>query len=149
MKIKIDKYSAAPTKDEFLKILNQDTEKIKKSLPSKAQKWGAARKVINIFLRNLAYNKYICKKYKLDRMEKWLEVPLDRYVATGLRNTKLGKNLPSWPGIKNLQKGEKQNSDYQQYQAVAQSIAEKKRINRIDLDIIFWRKLCDAYLEGI
>lgn len=147
MKIEIGKYSRVPTENHFLRLLDEDTKKIMKSFPSGARKnWGAARKVINIFLRNLTYNKYTSKACKLDYIEKWLEVPLDSYVAKGLCNTQIGieHKLPRWHGIKRLNEG---NS--KKYQVVASRIAEKKRINKVDLDICYWRNIGSEYLRNV
>jgi hypothetical protein len=147
MTIEIGKYSSASAEHQFLTLLEKDTKKIMKSFPLGAREnWGAARKVINIFLRNLTYNKYTCEACKLVHIEKWLEVPLDSYVAKGLRNTQtetgLAPKLPRWHGIKRLKKENSNN-----YQVVASKIAEKKGINKVDLDICYWRNIGREYLK--
>ncbi|MEK6527452.1 MAG: hypothetical protein AABZ36_01005 [Nitrospirota bacterium] len=143
-KIKIEKYSITSTQKEFIEILDKDTQEIMRALPSGAQNWGAARKVINIFLRNLIYNKHICQKHKIDHIESWLEIPLDSHVAEGLSETDSGRNLPRWNSIKRLTK-----ADSDQYQLVAYTIAEKLKINRIDLDIYLWRKIGIELLKNV
>ncbi len=135
------------TEHDFLMLLEKDTKKIMKSFPLGARdNWGAARKVLNIFLRNLSYNKYSCEACKLRRIERWLEVPLDSYIARGLRKTQtaLEHKLPRWHGIKRLRK-----EDSNKYQLVASKIAEKNGINKVDLDICYWRNIGREYLIGV
>jgi len=141
------KYSNASTEHQFLTLLESDTKKIMKSFSYDNRKnWGAARKVLNIFLRNLTYNKYTCKARKLAHIEKWLEVPLDSNVAKGLRTTQIKTGLEPkllpWKSIKGLEKEESNN-----YQIVASKIAKKKRLNRVDLDICYWRNIGTEYLK--
>lgn len=143
-RIKIDKYSVVSTQDEFLRILEGDTQELMKSLPTGAQNWGAARKVLNIFLRSLVYNKHICKALKFNHIEKWLEIPLDSHVAKGLSSTTLGSDLPRWHSIKHLNK-----NDSDRYQTIANKIAQKLGINRVDLDIYLWRQVGIKYLKDI
>jgi hypothetical protein len=140
--IEIENYSRVNTEKAFLNLLERDTQKIMTAFPKKAKDdWGAARKVLNIFLRDLCYYKYTCRHYKLERIEKWLEVPLDSYVAKGLRH--FNGSLRRWPGIKGLQR---KVSD--EYQEAAARLAKVKRINKVDLDIIFWRNNGEDYLAN-
>jgi len=90
---------------EFRQWLNRRTRGVLCALKGKARErpWGLARKVVNLFLRDCLYNHYLRHKYRLARMETWLEVPLDSVVARELR--KLAKEtgwgpLPMWPGLK-------------------------------------------------
>ena len=99
------------------------------------QNWGAARKVLNIFLRDVLYNRYLCDHFNFESVENWLEVPLDGDVAENLLAASEGKSLPSWPRIKRLTV---EVSD--QYQSVARKIAEKENIATVHLDLIFWRR---------
>ncbi|MFH2139014.1 MAG: hypothetical protein ABII88_11000 [Candidatus Omnitrophota bacterium] len=121
-----------PKESEFLTELNNHTEKLRKKFPKNAQNWGAARKALNLFIRNLLYNKYLCDYYSLLKIEHYLELPLDSYTAKGLR--KLNKNLPKWRSIKTLTKEENK-----QFQIFAANYAKSENIAKIHLDIKFWR----------
>ncbi len=61
----------------FYTRLDQDTLLLKRYFPPGARNWGAARKAINIFLRDVLYNSYLSSVYHFVRLEKWLEVPLE------------------------------------------------------------------------
>jgi hypothetical protein len=125
-------------KDQFIDWLDIQTEKILDQLPLKNRPWGAARKAINLFLRCCLYNKYLCEQYELYNYENWMEIPLDSAVAKGLRKEvekkKLNKELPSWPGLKYL---EKDTSD--KYQEIAELIAIQNHLTaKVHLDIFLW-----------
>ena len=47
--------------------------------------WGAARKFLNLYLREITYNFFVRQKNRLERIEHLLEVPLDSNVAKALR----------------------------------------------------------------
>ena len=126
---------------EFQKYLEKHTNILRNKFPRKARKnWGAARKGLNIFFREAVYNKFICEFYGLpiefkefNETIKYLEVPLDKDVATALYAE--NKDLKKWKGIKYLKK---ETSDL--YQAEAQLIAKRNNIARVHLDLIYWRK---------
>jgi len=114
--------------------LDSQTELLLDSLPIKNRPWGAARKAINLFLRDSLYNQYLCKQFKLQSIETLLEIPLDSAVAKGLK--KLDSNrgeLPRWPGLKNLTR--KVSEDFQ---AFASEQANLKGIVRVHLDMYLW-----------
>jgi hypothetical protein len=46
--------------------------------------WGAARKALNLFLRDVQYSWDLSSYFGLHTIFSFLEVPLDRYVAQGL-----------------------------------------------------------------
>lgn len=73
--------------------------------------WGAVRKAVNLFLRDCLYNKYLNSHYGLDRIEKWLEIPLDSVVAGALIDDE--PSLPRWTGLNHLI--EKQSRLYQEH----------------------------------
>lgn len=124
------------TKDEvkFQKKLNSKTNILKNKFDKKAQNWGAARKVMNLFLRDSFYNWYLCTEYRLDKIEKWLEVPLDKDVANGLRKVREGKSLSRWESIKKLILRASKK-----YQKIAKEYGDGKGIARVHLDLLFWR----------
>jgi len=76
------------------------------------------------------------KKYKLNAIEKWLEVSLDSHVTKKWRKSEFGSTLPRSFTIKNLQGGESK-----QYQDAEWKEARKKRINGVEIDIIYWRNI--------
>jgi hypothetical protein len=123
---------------QFRSRLNTATKHLKDRLPRKARNWGAARKAINIFLRDALYNHYLRSRYRLDRLEGWLEVPLDRNVAMGLCAEPEGVKLPRWKSIKSLT--EKREEISLQYQAVANKVARRKRTQRVHLDLYYFRR---------
>ncbi|MCX6563852.1 MAG: hypothetical protein NTU60_09635 [Candidatus Aminicenantes bacterium] len=121
----------------FDTVLDSKTNRLRKDFPKKAQNWGAARKAINLFLRDSLYNRYLAERYQLDIIEPWLEIPLDSKVAKGLmresRKLKIPIKSPVWPGIKNLS-----IEVSSQFQSLANEIARKKGLARIHLDIHLW-----------
>ncbi len=119
----------------FAGLLDQTTDQLCSSFPEGARNWGAARKVLNLFLRDCLYNTYVAEAYGLLRIRTWLEVPLDSQVARGLLTSPLGNQLPEWPGLKYVTPA--QNS---QYQVVAASIAGSLGVARVDLDLWYWRQ---------
>lgn len=119
----------------FIENLNSTTETLRKLFPPNAQHWGAARKAINLFLRDAFYNRYLHEYYKLKPIESWLEAPLDRYVATGLCKTPYGKCLPKWEAIKALTAVQSKK-----FQEVARLFAQEKGIARVHIDLLFWRQ---------
>jgi len=124
-----------PTERRFRAVLDLHTEALRKSLPVRAKHWGTARKVLNLFLRDILYHRYLCKYYHFDLIEQWLEVPLDKYSAQGLDNEYAGI-LPHWPGIKYLKERQSQT-----YQLAAKQVARIKCIAPVHLDICWWRNI--------
>ena len=59
--------------DDFSSWLDLKTEDL---VQNQNVKWSAARKALNLFLRDCLYNKYLCAEYRLDHLEPWLEMPL-------------------------------------------------------------------------
>jgi hypothetical protein len=128
-------------KKGFIKFLNEHTLVLKNNLPDGAQNWGTARKGLNLFIRDVMYNKFVSDYYNLPSdLQSFnilldpLEIPLDNDVVTELinRNT---IQLPEWNGIKYLIKRE---SDL--FQEQASLIAKEKNIPRIHLDLEYYRQ---------
>lgn len=101
----------------------------------KIKYWGAARKFLNIFLRDVVYNRYLCDKYELMHIVPWLELPLDSQVASGLREEPGGGSLPRWKTVIGLEK-----ADSQKFQAFATEVAARMGCERVHLDVIYWRR---------
>ncbi|HOO51823.1 MAG TPA: hypothetical protein PLK94_11100 [Alphaproteobacteria bacterium] len=132
------------SEEKFVDALDRATEKLVQVLPYGARNWGTARKALNIFLRDCLYNQFLCTHFAISQVHPWLEVPLDSYVAKGLRGTFEGNCLPKWTTITGL---EHEPSD--QYQKVAGKVAEKIGCNRVDLDIYLWREVGIRELENV
>lgn len=124
------------SKTALLKELEITTVLLSAALPKKARRWGSARKFLNIFLRGCVYNKYLCSYYKLNIVEPWLEVPLDSHVAKGLKKNAGRGKLPRWPGVINLTP-----YDSGKFQEFASVLAQADCVNRVDLDLRFWRRV--------
>ena len=118
----------------FKALLNEKTENLRIAFPMGAQSWGAARKALNIFLRDILYNHYLREEHAFLKLEPWLEVPLDSQVAAGLSDEPEGKQLRRWQGVKHLTSDVSEN-----YQNVAERVARRNQVARVHLDVIYWR----------
>ena len=118
---------------QYLTWLDLQTDRLRNSLPIGAQKWGPARKALNIFMRSVAYTVPLSEEYGLESILRYLEVPLDKDVATALRKTPEGAKLPRWISIVGLTP-----EKHQLYQHVAMKVARTKRVHRADLDVYYW-----------
>lgn len=122
------------TEIKFKNFLQKNTIELSNSFPRGATgNWGAARKAINIFLRDCLYNQYLSKEYGIHKLEKWLEVPLDGDVAKKLKNDHPDSEL-YWKSIKTLGKEMSDN-----FQSCASKSAKLDEISRVHLDIKYWR----------
>ncbi len=132
--LKLSKFVVA-TKDGFGARLDMATVELQAKLPTGAKNWGTARKALNLFLRDCAYDHHLRERYRLERIEHWLEVPLDRDVAAGLRKEREGEALPGWKSEKGLTA-----QPCRDYQTIAQRVADRMDIRRVDLDLYYWRR---------
>ena len=96
-------------------------------------KWGAARKALNLFLRDCLYNKYLSEKYDLGNLEAWMEMPVDSVVAGQLKKDAGRGRLPVWHGLKELTK---ENSE--KFQTHAREMAARRNFARVHLDVGMW-----------
>lgn len=117
----------------FVAWLDRQTEALLDALPIKGRPWGAARKAINLFLRDALYNQYLNRHFQIGKVEPWLEVPLDSAVAKGLKRLAGRGKLPPWPGLKYLQK-----DTSVMYQAFAARYSACQGIARVHLDMYLW-----------
>jgi hypothetical protein len=115
--------------------LDSATEELRRRLPEGARNWGAARKALNVFLRDVLYNSYLRSRYRFDQIETWLEAPLDRYVAHALLGEAEGGLLPPCPTIKRLTP-----RISAQYQAAARSVAKRMGTAPVHLDLYYWQR---------
>jgi hypothetical protein len=118
----------------FQRRLNKVTEELRQSLPKKARHWGSSRKFLNIFLRGCLYNRYVCEHYKLQVLERWLEVPLDSQVGKGLRKCLPKENVPRWKSVVGITPRENAT-----FQSCAARLAVSEGVCRVHLDLKFWR----------
>jgi hypothetical protein len=132
-KVDLKKFSRA-SKERFIDTLDEHTEFIRRKLPFGARHWGTSRKCLNIFLRDILYNQFLCPHFGFLGLESFLEVPLDRDVACGLLSEPEGASLPSWRTIKSLDRDTSHN-----YQNVAVCVARRLQTHPIHLDVIYWR----------
>lgn len=134
-------FHALPHKDKFKLFLDKNTDQLRKKFPKGGRSnWGAARKGLNLFFREVVYNKSMSEYFnlptdlsKFNNRIQYLEVPLDRDVANGIRkHTK--EDLPKWKSIRKLKQHESNL-----YQVEARKIAEKDNTVRVHLDLDYWR----------
>lgn len=112
-------------------MLNDSTDAFVKRI----KHWGAARKFLNIFLRNVVYNRYLCDEFGLEQIVPWLEIPLDSHVASGLRAERGGTRLPRWKTVIGLKP-----EVSRLYQDFAADVAARKGCERVHLDLLYWRR---------
>lgn len=121
------------TESNFLGWLDRQTEALLDVLPIDGRPWGAARKAINLFLRDVLYNQYLSRKFAFGTLEPWLEVPLDSAVAHGLKKEAGRGALPRWPGLKHLD-----DTASDEFQTFASAHAHTLGIERVHLDMYLW-----------
>src|SRR5208283_1063473 len=81
----IDLFKFSVTNEQqFKSLLDANTKDLMNSFPKGARNWGAARKALNLFLRDVLYNHYLSQHFGFRQIEKWLEVPLDSYTAKAI-----------------------------------------------------------------
>jgi hypothetical protein len=119
----------------FVERLDQATLTLQRSLPGPAQSWGLSRKLLNLFLRDALYTKYLSETHKLESVEHLLEVPLDSITAGALRKRAGRGQLPRWISVKALDP--KASAAFQEF---ALSEAERLAVSRVHLDAILWAR---------
>jgi len=113
------------TRGAFAEVLDVKTNELRAAfltkLPADAECWGLARKVLNLYLRDAYYNRFLCEHYRLNEIAAELETPLDGDADKVLRRyfwANQRRALPTWPRLK----GEKE--DYQAHRDAAKEFAE-------------------------
>lgn len=117
----------------FALALDTATERVRKGLPRGAQHWGVARKVLNIFLRDVLYTRYLCDEFSMQRAEWLLEVPLDSITAKHIKQSAGRGRLPAWPGVKNVTP-----ELSRRFQKAAAVEAADRGFARVHLDALWW-----------
>jgi hypothetical protein len=135
-----DFFNAFKSDEIYRHFLDCHTDNILLQFPQSAQSWGAARKGLNLFLREVIYSRFFAHKFDIpenfshfNNFIKAMEVPLDREVANGLIRDGDG-TLPKWKNIKSLD-----SSINQLFQEQALVIAIGENIARVNLDLKYWR----------
>lgn len=124
-------FSHGPT--SFAVALDGETEKLQARLPRAARRWGLARKLLNIFLRDCLYNSYLAPEFRLVLSEMAFELPLDSITGERLDRLCGWTGRDGWPGVKYLTPGQNMR-----YQAAAAGIAAELAIARVHLDTFWW-----------
>lgn len=118
---------------QFLERLDRATIDLQEALPRKSKRWGLARKLLNIFLRDALYTVYLCNRYDLARAERYYEVPMDSISSASLRKCAGRRRLPQWRGVKHFTP--EANESYQKFAA---TLAKHVGISRVHLDTFWW-----------
>ena len=132
--LKLTRYARGGVR-QFQTMLDNNTETLKRAFPMGARNWGTARKCLNIFLRDVLYNRYLSEHFEFEQFESHLEIPLDRDVGSALREQPEGFELPRWRTIKFLTQ-----SDSRQFQLAARQVARRLGTHPVHLDLIYWRR---------
>lgn len=120
---------------DFLCLLDTKTDELSLQLPKPSDgtpNWGAARKVLNIYIRLCSMNKDVYPFYKLHKIESYFEVPLDNHIVEKideLSGSIFHKNFK----IIDLTKPKSDS-----IQISAAEIAAQKGVYRYELDTLFW-----------
>ncbi len=117
----------------FRSRLDRATHQLQLALPRRSRNWGLSRKLLNIFLRDALYTRYLAEPYELWRIESYLEVPLDSITVGYLRAQAQRGRLPLWLGVKHLTA--EASFRYQEFAAV---LAAERHLARVHLDTFWW-----------
>ena len=115
----------------FDRALNGHTRRLMAKFPERGASWGLARKLLNIFLRDCLYTRYLSERYGLASAVRLFEIPLDSITAKRIRERK--PDLPRWRGVRHLDP-----EVSAAYQAAALLEAKRKRTSRVHLDAYWW-----------
>jgi len=121
-----------PSGARFLASLDTATSDLTKALPKGAQRWGLARKGLNIFLRGCLYTTYLRDEYGLAAAENFFEIPLDSITGVRLVRESRG-GLTPWESVRGLKP-----RTSAVYQALAAALAADQGIARVHLDAVWW-----------
>ena len=88
-------------------------------------------------MRDVFYNHYLREEYGFGKLEPWLELPLGKDAARGLREDSqdMDIQLPPWPVVKRLK-----SAKSERYQDAAERVAQHRQIARVHLDLIYFRR---------
>ena len=115
----------------FGERLDEATDELLSLMPRRGRKWGKARKILNIFLRNALYSTHLSERFGLARAESVLELPLDSF--TGGRLSQRYPAIGPWPGVARLEPAVSAR-----FQRTALLEAKRLRVARVHLDAYWW-----------
>ncbi|RKQ64142.1 hypothetical protein, partial [Oceanibaculum indicum] len=120
------------------------TTKLMASFPEGARNnYGAARKALNIYLFACARDHMARSRYRLDRIEPALELPIDRHAIDYLKRQ--AKDEASQQTLKRFSFINQLDEDiHSAIQAVAAKVAECHGVMRCELDLLAWRNEDEA-----
>ena len=124
---------ATTSAEQYTAWLDRHTDALLDKLPIRNRPWGAARKALNLFMRDVLYNRYLSDHYGIRKAEHLMEVPLDSAVAKGLKKQAAHGQLPQWPGLKSLKSD--CSSTYQEFAA---TYSRQLGVARVHLDVFLW-----------
>jgi len=119
------------TRIAFNAELNDATAELCSAMPRAIRSWGLARKGLNIFLRECLYTWYLRDHSRLDRSERFFELPLDSLTGRALRRT--DPELPRWDSVRRLTP-----ELSSRFQDAAKREGYKRRLARVHLDVFWW-----------
>jgi hypothetical protein len=127
----------AASEAAYLRRLDDATEALRSRLKGKARTFGLARKLLNIYIRDCVYSRMLCDHYRLQSIERFLELPLDGIVGRALvsaaRERGQLRRLPRWHSIRALSPQESKS-----YQDFAVELAAERGLARVHLDVVLW-----------
>jgi hypothetical protein len=136
------------TERQFGNWLERETNLLRAQLRRQRRKaygvetYGMARKILNIYLHNVYYNRPLCDEYALDAFEGALEVPIDRHVREWLFRI-AEETVPQIeinPLIRNVQRiWEIDKKKNRCFQDLAVRAARQLGTTRVHLDAYFYR----------
>lgn len=129
--------SSVRSQRAFATALDRHTKRLADRFPGAGRgNWGAARKSLNIFLRDVLSCRPLCDYFQLAEIEPWLELPLDSNAYSGLKaDASHFTKVPHWPGVKHL------DSDSNAHlQGLASAVADFLSVPRVHLDVRYWRR---------
>ena len=115
------------TEARFRAALDDANRRLSRTRGARCE-WGVARKALNLFMRSALYNHHLREAYRLQRIEAFLEIPLDAIVARHIRGIVPSAGLPYWKSMRALTP---ELSD--RYQAVASELAKARGVARVPL----------------
>ena len=133
--MEIEGFAQAPNGLAFQTELDRQTALLRQKIGS----WGAARKVLNIFLCEAFFNRIFYSHYQLEHIGPFLEVALDGLVAERLCQDaqECGQSLPPFDGVKYTTPDVSR-----QYQDFALRHSRARGLDlRVHLEILYWREV--------
>jgi|GEM_PF-4970062 hypothetical protein len=95
------KFSGCKTEAQFKALLDKKTIELKGTLPDKAKKnWGVARKMLNLYLRDMLYYRYLCSHFGFCHLENGLKYRLiaGQLKASATIMNMMGLEYCTYPG---------------------------------------------------